>query len=102
MTRLNGAELKDVWQTPEEITLLLPHIDLDPCAGDDTNIGDVDWNERGLQREWFGNVFVNPPFSQKNVWLEYATDQIKRDDVDTIFVLTPDSTDVKSWWHTHT
>lgn len=64
----------DILQTPEWVYSSLGQIDLDPCAGTDTRIGKVNWaierGENGLDREWFGFVYCNPPFSQKELWAE--------------------------------
>jgi len=98
MTRTNNTDRKDVWQTPDELLdNITEPIDLDPCAGADTTIGDTNWHERGTQRRWFGTVFVNPPFSMKTQFLKHAVAQ--QSNTDCIYVVTPDSTDVKSWWH---
>lgn len=99
--RTNSSNRKDVWQTPPELTELLTDISLDPCAAPDTDIGDTNWTEQddGLSREWFGHVFVNPPFSTKNEWIKKCVDE--QENTDCIYLLTPDSTDVKKWWHRH-
>lgn len=100
MTRTNNTELKDVWQTPREILDLVQPIDVDPCAGESTQIGrDANYSKSddGLSKTWHGRVFVNPPFSQKGVWLQKVIEQ--QPHTDCIFVLTPDSTDTLSWWH---
>lgn len=64
----------DYLQTPVRIWKPLGPFDLDPCAGESTEIGRVNWcdsrGENGLERNWFGQVFVNPPFSQKQLWIE--------------------------------
>ena len=64
----------DRLKTPEWVYSRLGKIDLDPCAGIDTDIGSVNWaierGENGLERNWFGFVYCNPPFSQKEVWAE--------------------------------
>lgn len=64
----------DCLQTPEWVYSELGHIDLDPCAGIGTNIGKTNWliqdGENGLERDWFGFVYCNPPFSQKELWAE--------------------------------
>lgn len=64
----------DRLQTPEWVFSRLGHIDLDPCAGIDTCIGSVNWaierGDNGLEKTWFGFVYCNPPFSQKNEWAE--------------------------------
>jgi phage N-6-adenine-methyltransferase len=96
---------KDVWQTPEEVTEPIADahgkIDLDPCAGQETQIGNQNIRppEDGLSETWNGVVFMNPPFSTKNEWLEKAVEESTREGVDTIYALTPDSTDTISWWH---
>jgi len=62
----------DTLQTPAWVYEALGRIDLDPCAGIETNIGAVNWalerGENGLEREWLGFVYCNPPFSQKEKW----------------------------------
>lgn len=64
----------DCLKTPEWVFKELGVIDLDPCAGIDTNIGLENWSiqrgENGLEKEWFGFVYCNPPFSQKELWAE--------------------------------
>jgi phage N-6-adenine-methyltransferase len=101
MTRQNNTNLKDVWQTPAELTDMLGNIDLDPCAGPNTTIGDTNYtkDDDGLSQKWFGRVFVNPPFTQKSDWLQKTIDE--KPNTKVIFVVTPDSTDTKSWWHTY-
>lgn len=62
----------DHLKTPPWVYEALWPIDLDPCAGADTTIGDTNWsierNEDGLLRDWHGFVYCNPPFSQKELW----------------------------------
>lgn len=101
MARQNNTNLKDVWQTPDELTDMLGRIDLDPCAGQDSDIGTVNFTKEddGLSKTWSGRVFVNPPFSQKSDWLGKVIDE--RDNTEVVFVVTPDSTDTKSWWHNY-
>ena len=64
----------DRLQTPDWVIKELGAIDLDPCAGVSTYIGRINWaverNENGLDREWGGFVYCNPPFSQKEIWAE--------------------------------
>lgn len=106
---------KDDWVTPPEIIDPLNEyigIDLDPCAHPKTRHGeknyylcstdgiDLPWYQNGLKLPWFGDVFVNPPFSQKLEWIRKAVNEyFNNDDVDRVFILTPDSTDVISWYH---
>jgi len=99
-----GQNKKDNWQTPSWLYEPIDdicNIDLDPCAGSDTEIGDENWSiargEDGLEREWFGTVFVNPPFSNKSEWVNKIEAELSNTDL--ILLVTPDSTDVQSWWH---
>lgn len=54
-----------------------------------------------LEREWDtgGIAFVNPPFSMKGKFIEKALEEYNKGNIDGAIILTPDSTDVKSWWH---
>jgi len=99
---------KDTWETPtwliDGIGELIGGFDLDPCAGPNTSIGETNFSIQrgvdGLEREWFGDVWVNPPFTAKTAWIDNAVCEYEDNDaVDRIFVLTPDSTDVQSWFH---
>jgi len=64
----------DCLQTPEWVYSKLGQIDLDPCAGVHTYIGLNNWaierGENGLEREWYGFVYCNPPFSNKSLWID--------------------------------
>jgi hypothetical protein len=64
----------DTLQTPQYVIDALGDFDLDPCAGEFTAIGETNWwdgrGEDGLAKEWFGRVYCNPPFSQKQKWIE--------------------------------
>jgi hypothetical protein len=57
--------------------------DLDPAAGaEPTPIAEERYTERGLQRPWYGTVWLNPPFSDKGPWFERLVNHIERDLVD--------------------
>ncbi len=66
----------DNLETPEWVWRALGPIQLDPCAGLNTRIGKVNWcidrGEDGLKKPWRGMWFCNPPFSQKEKWIEKA------------------------------
>lgn len=102
MVRRHYNSKKDIWQTPDEVLdLIQENIDLDPCAAPDTSIGDINYtkDDDGLSKEWYGNVFINPPFTNKDAFLQKTIEQSEKGNTDVIFVITPDSTDVQSWWH---
>ncbi len=62
----------DQLQTPPHIYKVLGHIDLDPCAAQNTSIGAANYvlehGQDGLLLPWHGFVYCNPPFSQKHKW----------------------------------
>lgn len=59
----------EVWLTPPEMVAALGHFDLDPCSAEDMpwRIADSVFTERdnGLAQQWFGRVFMNPPYGPK-------------------------------------
>lgn len=60
--------------TPQYIIEGLGPFDLDPCAGIETNHGNVNYRiengEDGLTLPWKGFVWCNPPFSEKMRWVQ--------------------------------
>lgn len=114
---------KDAWRTPpalyEPIAERIGGFDLDPCAGpppaqlelpgDEEPAEDLEpteiaeWNVTlptdGLTIDWYGDVWLNPPFSEKGDWLAKAVDEWQHGDADRVFIVTPDATDVAAWWH---
>lgn len=118
-----ASSKKDVWRTPAElhepIAERIGGFDLDPCAGpgpeyielpgDDEPHPDLqptdiaEWNVTlptdGLTVDWYGDVFLNPPFSEKGDWLQKAVAEWRDGDADNVFIVSPDATDVAAWWH---
>lgn len=70
-----SARMKnDEWLTPPHIIKALGAFDLDPCAPVDrpwsTAANHMTILDDGLSREWFGRVWLNPPFGREAVkWL---------------------------------
>lgn len=67
----------DSWCTPAwlvaEVQDVLGGIDLDPCSNADSIVPaalEFDRTDDGLSREWVGNVYCNPPYSDPRPWLE--------------------------------
>jgi hypothetical protein len=66
---------KDEWLTPPELLRALGEFDLDPCAPIlrpwDTAKHHFTIKDDGFSREWFGRVWLNPPYGQNtSAWLE--------------------------------
>jgi hypothetical protein len=61
----------DIWLTPLEIIINLGNnFDLDPCGQQDHQTAKEIYSENGLDNEWHGRVWLNPPYSQVGVWLD--------------------------------
>lgn len=58
----------DEWYTPKEILDALGQFDLDPCAAEkplwETARVGYTKNDNGLEKKWFGRVWLNPPYSR--------------------------------------
>jgi hypothetical protein len=64
----------NTWLTPKYIIEALGPFELDPCAAPDPRpwkTADTMWTASGLEKEWFGRVWLNPPYGKQiNLWLE--------------------------------
>lgn len=64
----------DVWLTPPEVIQTLGPFDLDVSAweGDPTRCATKGYtiHDDGLSQEWFGRVWMNPPYSNVAPWME--------------------------------
>ena len=67
----------DVWLTPPQILQAVGPFDIDPCAAPEPRPWptaarhyDITRGEDGLVLPWSGLVFLNPPFSDAQKWLE--------------------------------
>lgn len=98
------SQQTDEWSSPPEVVRPLDDavggFDLDPCSGaeqsqfaEETYTADDD----GLSQEWFGNVWVNPPYSDMGPWSEKAATEAACDGVDrVVFLCKGDSS--TQWW----
>jgi hypothetical protein len=55
--------------TPKWILDRLGPFSLDPCAADPRpwSCAEINWTTHGLERPWFGLVYLNPPFHRYEV-----------------------------------
>jgi hypothetical protein len=65
------------WYTPPEVFELMkfPKFDLDPCSPGKDVVhwipAETHYTEFGLMKEWFGRVWLNPPYGgETEKWLE--------------------------------
>jgi phage N-6-adenine-methyltransferase len=67
------APSRSDWRTPRYITDALGFFDLDPCADRRAPCchAKEGYTVGGLSREWYGRVWLNPPYGDKaRVWVE--------------------------------
>lgn len=98
------SQQTDEWSSPPEVVRPLDDaidgFDLDPCSGaeqspfaDETYTEDDD----GLTQEWFGNVWVNPPYSDMPTWVEKAATEAACDGVENVVFLCKGDSSTQ-WW----
>lgn len=100
---------KDDWETPQDLFDALDAefgFSVDVCASAHNSkvpINFFDINENGLAKSWAsadvggGMVWCNPPYSQKDQWIEKAF-WTAFHGLNTIVLLIPAKTDTASWW----
>ena len=59
----------DRWLTPLSIVRSLGDFDLDPCGESFHITAKTIWTQNGLERDWFGRVWLNPPYSEVGKWV---------------------------------
>ena len=100
-----GDSSKDEWQTPTWLFELLHkefRFVLDAAATEENALCEwfFDKETNGLESEWFGNVWVNPPFSQLKKWVEKGFEQAHSNPkVQSVVMLVPARTDTAAWWN---
>lgn len=72
---VSASRRTDEWLTPPSILHALGSFDLDPCAAVDqpwlTAMHHYTALDDGLSRNWFGRVWLNPPYGRATgIWLE--------------------------------
>tara|TARA_Y100000401_G_C8266407_1_gene196019 strand:- start:267 stop:779 length:513 start_codon:yes stop_codon:yes gene_type:complete len=99
---LTSSDKQD-WETPPQFVkyiedLLCITFDLDPCASTTNYKAPYSYTveENGLIQNWFGNVWLNPPYNNVVSWIEKALSQRFR--CDYIVMCIPARTDTK-WFH---
>ncbi|MBG7610886.1 adenine methyltransferase [Polaribacter sp. BAL334] len=63
------------WLTPPELVKMLGEFDLDPCTPISPPFvhatSNFNLNDDGLTKEWFGRVYMNPPYGRgMEKWIE--------------------------------
>jgi len=98
------------WYTPKEYIqaarLVMGNIDLDPASCEEANkvIGAHEYytlEDGGLARDWFGCVWLNPPYNMPNIENFTARAHVLYQDekIDSAIILVNNATDA-GWFHT--
>lgn len=94
------------WYTPqviiERVIKVLEKIDLDPCSNEgEPNIPATRHftiKDDGLSKEWYGRVYMNPPYGNKiKAWIEKLYNEFRSGRTTEAIALVPARTDTK-WW----
>jgi len=94
------------WGTPPEFIEFLSDVkdmtfDLDAAASSDNKKAPVFFSEveDGLNQDWFGDVWLNPPFgSALRSWMEKAAYEVNIGNANSVTALVPARPDTK-WFH---
>jgi hypothetical protein len=74
----SNTENKEEWFTPRYITDVLGRFDLDPCNSMKSKlqrIATCDYYINGLEQEWYGRVWCNPPYGNNTFeWIKKLAD----------------------------
>ena len=94
----------DTWITPKWIIDATGPYDLDPCGHLPDGKPIVETaslyftkEKDGLIQPWFGNVFVNFPYSDANSWMKKCREEFESGRVESITVLCFARTETQAW-----
>lgn len=106
-TETHFSSETDEWATPPELLRPLADavggFDLDPCSGAERKSIASDTYTKaddGLAQKWFGAVWMNPPYSEIADWMEKASTEVRREQVDSVIALVPARTSTQ-WFHNY-
>jgi phage N-6-adenine-methyltransferase len=101
------SSASDEWSTPQDLVDELaaefaPNgFTLDPAASDANHKAPHYYTQEtdGLSRPWFGRVFLNPPFSHRQIgaWMTKAQEEVESGRAELVVCLVPARPDTQ-WW----
>lgn len=103
-TKVMFSSETDDWSTPQDFFDKLNEefgFNLDPCASDENHKCDRYFTRDtdGLNKEWGGSVFVNPPYGREiGAWVKKSYESFCSGKCDYVVMLIPARTDTK-WFH---
>lgn len=60
----------DIWLTPLDLVERIGEFDYDPCPFQGHRTAKVLESGDGLKSQWKGKVYLNPPYSETELWLD--------------------------------
>ena len=91
---IQGTRDSDNYATPKKFYAQINsvyHFDFDPCPYKH----DFSWN--GLEVDWLGNIYCNPPYSNIEPFIKKGISEIKNGNAKKIVYLIPIRSDTKYW-----
>jgi phage N-6-adenine-methyltransferase len=94
----------DDWSTPQayfdKVAARLGPFDLDACCRTETAKASDFYTKEddGLANDWYGRVWVNPPYSKPKVWCQKAVEETKSGNASMVVMLLPAAVDTH-WFH---
>jgi phage N-6-adenine-methyltransferase len=102
------SQQTDEWSSPREVVEPLADdvggFDLDPCSGAESSpFAESVYTEAddGLKQEWFGTVWVNPPYSEMWDWVNKAATEAAAGEADSVFFLCKGDSSTEWWQAAH-
>lgn len=101
-TSVHFSSATDLWSTPQDLFARVNakyRFTLDACASPENAKCAVYFTREidGLQQEWFGTVWMNPPYGRTiGAWMKKAYESSLAGA--TVVCLVPARTDT-AWWH---
>lgn len=97
------SSMKLDYATPDEVFKQLDdefHFNLDACASkENAKVSNYfDKEKNGLVQNWYGNVFVNPPYGKSiSLWIKKGYEEFINGNAEVVVFLIPSRTDTKYW-----
>ena len=103
MTKNFSKTTNDVWETPIQIYefakayfQIFPELDV--ASTHENSLCEFHFTERedGLKQTWFKDVWMNPPYSKASKWIQKASEENKKNNINIIALLNV-TTDTRAW-----
>lgn len=90
--KIQGTRSSDDYATPKKFYKKLNNefdFDFDPCP--------LKSKINGLELDWLGNIYINPPYSNIEPFLKKGLEELKKGNASKLVYLIPIRSDTKYW-----